>query len=90
MNAGKRCALSEMMSTYDMTREEKQGFRQDRSHKKGVVFKRNMRFTWAGSKHRGQKCDFQIKLDIGAQKQKGRGRDWDIQILRRHQERCQK
>ena len=45
MNAGERCVLSEMMSTCDMTREEKQGFRQDRSLKRVVVFKRNMRFT---------------------------------------------
>ena len=48
MNAGERCVLSEMMSTCDMTREEKQRFKQDRSLKRIVVFRRNIRFTYAG------------------------------------------
>ena len=77
MNAGEHCVLSEMMSTCDMTREEKQWFRQDRSLKRVVVFRINMRFTEAGIKNRIQKGDIGRKLDIGTQKQKGRGRDWD-------------
>ena len=49
-NAGERCVLSEMMSTCDMTRREKQRFKSDRSLKKHCSFYKNMRFTLAGGK----------------------------------------
>ena len=38
MNAGERCVLSEMMSTCDMTRREKQRFKSDRNLKKHCSF----------------------------------------------------